>query len=300
MKRAIISAILIISVLLTVSCSGRRKTPDPADNPPVTAVPSQEESLTDVPDSQELTADVTLRPTKAEESISAPGNSQTAPTSMPDITDTVTPDITPTEEPAMQPINIDDKFYISQITDDIFARIKGSSYPDGCTLSLDELRYIHVLHYDFDGNITDGEIIVNTSVAEDVLEIFRELFDIEYPIEKMTLIDAYDADDERSMEDNNTSAFNYRFIAESTTLSNHALGLAIDINPLYNPYVYIRKDGSTFLQPYNAGDYVDREKDNPYYIRRNDDCYNIFISHGFTWGGDWNTKKDYQHFEKTK
>ena len=207
-------------------------------------------------------------------------------------------DITPTEEITMAPTDIDSAFYISPITDEIFARIKGKSYPEGCTLSLDEIRYIHVLHYDFEGNISEGEIIVNTAVAEDVLEIFRELFDIEYPIEKMTLIDAYDADDERSMEDNNTSAFNYRFIAETTVLSNHALGLAIDINPLYNPYVYVRSDGSTFLQPYNAGDYVDRAKDNPYYIRRNDECYNIFISHGFTWGGDWNTKKDYQHFEK--
>jgi hypothetical protein len=214
--------------------------------------------------------------------------------------DSSLPSTTPTEEITMQPFNIDAAFYISEITDDIFARIKGRSYPDGCTLSLGEIRYVHVLHYDFDGNITEGEIIVNTAIAEDVLEIFRELFDIEYPIEKMTLIDAYDADDERSMEDNNTSAFNYRFIAETTVLSNHALGRAIDINPLYNPYVYIRKDGSTFLQPYNAGDYVDREKDNPYYIRRNDACYNIFIEHGFTWGGDWNTKKDYQHFEKTK
>ncbi len=217
-----------------------------------------------------------------------------------DVPPTPTPDITPTEVITMQPMNIDAAFYISPITDEIFARIKGRSYPEGCTLGLDQIRYVHVLHYNFDGEIVEGEIIVNTAIAEDVAEIFRELFDIEYPIEKMTLIDAYDADDERSMEDNNTSAFNYRFIAESTTLSNHALGLAIDINPLYNPYVYTRKDGSTFLQPYNAGDYVDREKDNPYYIRRNDACYNIFIEHGFTWGGDWNTKKDYQHFEKTK
>ncbi len=225
-----------------------------------------------------------------------PGSTDLTPTVTLQPTDS--PDITPTEEITMTPTDIDSAFYISPITDEIFARIKGKSYPEGCTLSLDEIRYIHVLHYDFEGNISEGEIIVNTAVAEDVLEIFRELFDIEYPIEKMTLIDAYDADDERSMEDNNTSAFNYRFIAETTVLSNHALGLAIDINPLYNPYVYVRSDGSTFLQPYNAGDYVDRAKDNPYYIRRNDECYNIFISHGFTWGGDWNTKKDYQHFEK--
>ena len=100
------------------------------------------------------------------------------------------------------------------------------------------------------------------------------------------------------MEDNNSSAFCYRTIAESTTLSNHALGLAIDINTLYNPYVYERSDGSTFLQPENAGDYVDRDQDNPYFIKKDDACYQIFINHGFTWGGDWKSKKDYQHFEK--
>ncbi len=285
MKRVIITAILIISVLLTVSCSGHRKEPKPTDSPAVTAVPSQKEALTAVPDSKDQTADITPEPTEAADNTA----------------DTVTLDTTPTitEEPTMQPVNVDAEFYISKITDDIFARIKGRSYPDNCTLDLEELRYIHVLHFDFEGNISEGELIVNTAVAEDMLAIFRELFDIEYPIEKIRLIDEYNADDELSMEDNNTSAFNYRFIAESTTLSNHALGRAIDINPLYNPYVYTRKDGSVFLQPYNASDYIDREKDNPYYIRRNDECYNIFISHGFTWGGDWKTKKDYQHFEKT-
>ncbi len=265
----------------------------PADDPQPSGIISDTanaSSPTGIQGSTHNTPDVTTLPS------GDPGSADITPSGTSQPSDD--PDITPTEEITMAPIDIDSAFYISPITDEIFARINGRSYPDGCTLSLDEIRYIHVLHYDFEGNISEGEIIVNTAVAEDVLEIFRELFDIEYPIEKMTLIDAYDADDERSMEDNNTSAFNYRFIAETTVLSNHALGLAIDINPLYNPYVYVRSDGSTFLQPYNAGDYVDREKDNPYYIRRNDECYNIFISHGFTWGGDWNTKKDYQHFEK--
>ena len=291
MKRTILYALILFLFAVTTSCSrvntpvvpgpatpsGTITAPAPTDPAPPTPVPTAS-----VP--PDLSQDLAVNDPNA--------GSAAADSSL--------PSTTPTEEITMQPFNIDAAFYISEITDDIFARIKGKSYPDGCTLSLDEIRYVHVLHYDFGGNITEGEIIVNAAIAEDVLEIFRELFDIEYPIEKMTLIDAYDADDERSMEDNNTSAFNYRFIAETTVLSNHALGLAIDINPLYNPYVYIRKDGSTFLQPYNAGDYVDREKDNPYYIRRNDACYNIFIEHGFTWGGDWNSKKDYQHFEKTK
>ena len=206
---------------------------------------------------------------------------------------------TPTPIPSPTPvIDYTDDFYMTRITDDILKRIEGKSYPKGATISIDDLRWLHVMHYGFDGEVHEGEIIVNHEVAHDVLEIFKELFEIKYPIEKIRLIDEYNAEDEASMEDNNTSAFCYRTIAESDTLSNHAKGLAIDINPLYNPYIYERNDGSIFLQPENAGDYVDREADNPYYIKKDDACYQIFINHGFTWGGDWKTKKDYQHFER--
>ena len=209
--------------------------------------------------------------------------------------------VTPTPTPIPTPttvIDYSDQFYMTRITADILKRIEGKSYPEGATISIDDLRWLHVMHYGFDGEIHEGELIVNHAIAHDVLEIFRELFDIKYQIEKIRLIDEYNAEDEASMEDNNSSAFCYRTIAESTTLSNHALGLAIDINPLYNPYVYERKDGSLFLQPENAGDYVDREKDDPRYIKQGDAIYEIFINHGFTWGGDWKSKKDYQHFEK--
>lgn len=220
----------------------------------------------------------------------------------PEAQPTLQPTLQPTPQPT--PIIIKDspamnttEFSISEITDEIFARIYGKSYPTDCTLDLEELRYLTVLHYGFDGETHVGELIVNKKIASATLEIFEELYAIEYPIEKLVLIDEYDADDEASMEDNNSSAFNYRFIAETTVLSNHALGFAIDINTLYNPYVYTRKDGSAFLQPVNAGEYVDRTADCPYYIRHGDDCYEIFTAHGFTWGGDWETKKDYQHFE---
>ena len=189
-------------------------------------------------------------------------------------------------------------FYISAITDEIFARIKGRSYPEGCTVSREELRYVHIRHYGFEGEILDGELIVNAAIAQDVLEIFEELYAIKYQIERVHLIDEYDADDETSMEHNNSSCFNYRTIAESTKLSNHAYGLAIDINPFYNPYYYQRDDGSIFLQPKGSERYLDRTIDAACIINKGDECYNIFIRHGFTWGGDWTSKKDYQHFEK--
>ena len=206
---------------------------------------------------------------------------------------------TPTVSPTPVPVrDYSAEFYMTRISEEILSRISGKSYPEGASISIDDLRWCHVLHYGFDGEIHEGELIVNKEIAHDILEIFRELFDIKYEIEKIRLLDEYNAEDEASMEDNNSSAFCYRTIAESTTLSNHAKGLAIDINPLYNPYVYTRKDGSLFLQPENAGEYVDRDREDSRYIRKDDVCYNIFIAHGFTWGGDWSSKKDYQHFEK--
>lgn len=191
-------------------------------------------------------------------------------------------------------------FYCTALTEDIKARITGSSYPDTqepLQISYEELSYVHVLHYDFEGQIQEGELICNQAVAQDLVEIFYELYEIQYPIEKIRLIDEYSADDEASMADNNTSCFNYRTVPGSTKLSNHSYGFAIDINPLYNPYVRTR-DGKELISPDNAVPYADRSADFPHKIDRNDLCYRIFIEHGFTWGGSWNSSKDYQHFEK--
>ena len=160
----------------------------------------------------------------------------------------------------------------------------------------EELRYVHILHKDLDGNTKEGELVVNQKIAEDVLEIFRELYEADYPIEKVRLVDAYDADDEASMRDNNTSAFNFRFISHTTKVSKHGEGLAVDINTLYNPYVK-EVDGQTVVEPETALPYVDRTLDFPYKIDRGDLCYKLFTEHGFVWGGDWETRKDYQHFE---
>jgi hypothetical protein len=122
----------------------------------------------------------------------------------------------------------------------------------------------------------------------------------EYHIEKIKLIDEYNGDDTASMLDNNTSCFNYRVVDGTTNLSKHALGCAIDINPFYNPYVVFNKDGSgeTYISPKGSEIYADRSADFPYKIDENDLCYKLFKEHGFTWGGDWNSCKDYQHFQK--
>ena len=190
-----------------------------------------------------------------------------------------------------------DAFYISQITDDVFAKMQGRSYKTDCTIDREELRYVHILHTGFDGETKEGELIVNKAIADDVLAIFEELYLAKYPIEKVRLVDEYDADDEASMSDNNSSAFNFRTISHTTTISKHGLGMAIDINPLYNPYVKT-VNGALSIEPANAAVYVDPSDDNPYRIDHDDLCYKLFTEHGFTWGGDWVHSKDYQHFEK--
>jgi hypothetical protein len=205
-----------------------------------------------------------------------------------------------TAKPQTSDTDTSDKegFYITPITDDIFERIKGKSFKDDCTLPREDLRYLHVLHKDLDGVEHEGEMIVNKHIADDVLEILKELYEADYPIEKIRLVDEYNADDEASMEDNNSSAFNFRLISHTNKISKHGLGLAVDINALYNPYIkYV--DGERVLEPITAEAYLDREADFPYKIDENDLCYKLFTEKGFEWGGSWSDRKDYQHFEVT-
>lgn len=188
-------------------------------------------------------------------------------------------------------------FYQQEITDDIFARIEGKSFRANCTTSREDLRYLRVLHYNKDREVLEGELICHKNIAEDLLAIFRELYKAAYPIERMVLIDEYDADDEASMRANNTSAFNFRRASGMNRLSSHSTGMAIDINPLYNPLVKHR-EGQTRVFPTTAAAYMDRTKYFPYKIEKGDLCYRLFKKYGFSWGGDWRNSKDYQHFEK--
>ena len=187
-------------------------------------------------------------------------------------------------------------FYMTEITDEIFDRIKGKSFKDDCTLPREDLRYLHVLHTDIDGNVHEGEMIVNYHIAQDVLDILRELYENDYPIERIRLVDEYDADDEMSMRDNNSSSFNFRFISHTNRVSKHGLGLAVDINTLYNPYTKV-VDGERIVEPATGEPYLDREASFDYKIVPGDLCYNLFKEHGFEWGGEWTDRKDYQHFE---
>ena len=190
---------------------------------------------------------------------------------------------------------LDTEFGIYEIDDEIYARIKDKSYPSNAVTSLQSLRYVKVLHIGFDGHTHEGELIVNASIANDILEIFESLYEAKYEIEKIKLVDEYDASDELSMEDNNTSAFNNRNVGNTSKISKHAYGLAIDINPKQNPYVH----ANGACEPAISRIYCDRTNTNlEHMIDKNDLCYKLFIAHGFRWGGNFLGDKDYQHFYK--
>lgn len=206
-----------------------------------------------------------------------------------------------------QRVTLEEGFYYEPLSANLRRYITGISYPaspdalekSAAAISYDELSYVHILHYDFNGNPTEGELICNVGIAQDLTEIFYELYRNEYQLERVLLIDEYDGDDDLSMEDNNTSCFNYRVVDGTDKLSRHAYGLAIDINPFYNPYITYNGDGSEKVSPAAAVDYADRSASFPYKIDENDLCYKLFLRHGFTWGGNWNSSKDYQHFQKS-
>lgn len=184
-------------------------------------------------------------------------------------------------------------FKKEDIPKSVYEKMLGKSIPNKDLVDISQLSYLTITYYGFDDKPHIGEMIVNKSVDNEVLDIFKELFEKKYPIEKMRLIDEYNADDNLAMKDNNTSAFNYRVIEGSNVLSNHAKGLAIDINTLINPMV---KNGQ--VSPKEGEKYIDRTINAKGMIKKGDACYEAFIKRGWTWGGDWNTLKDYQHFEK--
>lgn len=183
-------------------------------------------------------------------------------------------------------------FASQPIPDAVKARMEGKSMRENPHIGYDQLRYLTVYHYDYEGQIQKGEIVCNQRIASDLLGVFKALFIAEYPICSIRLIDDFDADDNASMEANNTSCFNYRVVPGTRALSKHALGLAIDVNPLQNPYI----SGSQ-VYPASAAEYVDRTKDFPHKIDEKDYCKKVFTSFGFQWGGYWNDR-DYQHFVK--
>ncbi len=148
------------------------------------------------------------------------------------------------------------------------ASMQGKTYKKNCTVARSELRYLRCLHVDKDGRNIVGEMVVNKAIAADVLDILKKLYEAKYPIERMRLIDYWDADDERAMRANNSSSFNFRFISHTHTVSKHGKGLAVDINTLYNPYHKRLKNGKEVVEPATARPYLDRSKHHVYMIKK--------------------------------
>ena len=167
------------------------------------------------------------------------------------------------------------------------------SWRAGCPVPLKDLRILRLTHWGFDGRVHDGELVIRDDHAGAVLGVFRVLFESGFPIARMELVDVYEADDDRSMAANNTSAFNCRpSTGAPGEWSQHSYGLAIDINPVQNPYV--TKRGS--VDPPKGAAYADRSTEAPGVIHRNDAVVQAFARIGWEWGGDWTSAKDYQHF----
>jgi hypothetical protein len=169
----------------------------------------------------------------------------------------------------------------------------GSSWRSGCPVGLEDLRLITMPHHDLAGDVRWGHLVVHRQVAADVADAFGTIHDAGFPIERMRIVDRYGGDDDRSMADNNTHAFNCRRITGGSSYSQHSYGWAIDINPVQNPYVR----GDTVL-PEAGRAYLDRGDVRAGMIVRPGPATEAFDALGWTWGGDWQSLKDYQHFER--
>jgi D-alanyl-D-alanine carboxypeptidase len=168
------------------------------------------------------------------------------------------------------------------------------SWRPGCPVTFDELRLLTLDHWGYDGAEHQGELVVHADHADAIVKAFRVLFDAEFPIERMQLVDAYGGDDFASTADNNTAGFNCRSVVGSPgSWSEHAYGRAIDVNPLVNPYLREPRVNDPRLAPY-----LDRSLNAPGMIRAGDVVVTAFAAAGWTWGGSWSTP-DYQHFSAT-
>lgn len=185
-------------------------------------------------------------------------------------------------------------FTSQPISAPLLEKMRAHTWHEGCPVAPADLRELHLSYWNFDSTPANGVLVVDKDVAEETTQIFRDLFRHGFMIEKMSPVEDYNGSDDASMAANNTSAFNCRDVTgEPGKFSNHSWGRAIDINPLTNPYV----KGSLILPPAGSR-YADRNKAFPGSILRGSFIVNRFAKSGWAWGGSWETRQDYQHFEK--
>ncbi len=170
-------------------------------------------------------------------------------------------------------------------------RMTGVSWRRGCPVGLRDLRLLTLSHWGFDGRSRTGRLIVHRDVAPALVQVFRDLYATRFPIRRMVPVDAYGGSDFRSIEADNTSAFNCRYVEGTTRWSNHAYGRAIDVNPIENPYV----SGGSTSHPASRP-YLDRARRRPGMAYEGGALVRAFDRIGWGWGGRWTSVKDYQHF----
>lgn len=184
-------------------------------------------------------------------------------------------------------------FTSEPLPDHIIEFITGVTFKEYTPFTHCFLTYLTITFVDFEGEDQIGHMIVAAEIGDEVLEIFQEIYEGGFSIYSIKLIDYFDAVDYYSLAANNSSAFNFRYIANTTTLSRHAYGMAIDINPIQNPYV--RGDN---VLPAAGKKYLDRTDVRPGMIVSGDVVYRAFTSRGWIWGGNWTLPRDYHHFER--
>jgi hypothetical protein len=180
---------------------------------------------------------------------------------------------------------------VSPLPRSLQATMVGVSWRPGCPVALRDLRLITASHLGFDGRARKGRLVVHRDVAADVVTVLRRLYAARFPIRRMVPVDAYGGSDFRSIEADNTSAFNCRYVEGTTRWSEHAYGRAIDLNPIENPYV----SGGHTSHPASVP-FLDRTP-----CRKGMACpasvvVRAFEAVGWKWGGYWTSVRDYQHF----
>lgn len=177
---------------------------------------------------------------------------------------------------------------------ELLAKVRSWTWHPGCPVPPEELHQLTVTYLNFERKPSTGILIVHKDVAQEVSAVFQDLFRHHFLIERMRPIEEYNGDDNVSMAANNTSAFNCRDVTgQPGKFSNHSWGRAIDINPLTNPYSKGDK-----VYPPEGRPYLDRSRSWPGSILSGSYVVRRFSEAGWTWGGNWLDRKDYQHFEK--
>lgn len=281
----------LLCVLFLIACSVQPNPETAATEPPAVEAPTPEPAIEDDV--------IAVSETEPSETLPPVPTPTPTPEPTPEPTEEPTPTPDPFRDEAVTESKTNAAFWYCKPTEALKSYVIGMSYPEDpkdAPVKLDDLRYVHILYVDFDSEEHEGALLVHKKVAKDVIEIFEALYDAQYPLRSVKLLDDFGKpfDDGPSMSADNTSAYCCRKVTGKSYFSRHSYGTAIDVNPVENPYV---KPGGSF-SPKESEPYLDRTNLRPGMITEDDLCYKLFTQHGWKWGGHFKGEPDYQHFSK--